>query len=144
MLVQGAGGGVATAQYADPERELHKLDSSLRDSETRRDQLRRRADRTATEIGGLKRRPIMRLLFRSLVRGDETGVPGLEGLRFSFFRDRVGMRIRPDAATVRVNNQPVVGEATVRDRTWIGTGGRLYSFLFSAEQSGLDLASADD
>ena len=52
----GLGGGVATAQYADPERELHKLDSSLRDSETRRDQLRRRADRTATEIVGLKRR----------------------------------------------------------------------------------------
>ncbi len=50
------GGGVATAQDADPERELHKLDRSLRDSETRRDQLRRRADRTATEIVGLKRR----------------------------------------------------------------------------------------
>ena len=96
------------------------------------------------DFGGLKRRPIMGLLFRSLVRGDETGVPGLEGVRFSFFRDRVGMSIRPDAATVRVNNQPVVGETSVRDRTWIGTGGRLYSFLFSAEQSGLDLASADD
>ena len=50
------GGGMATAQDADPERELHKLDRSLRDSETRRDQLRRRADRTATEIVGLKRR----------------------------------------------------------------------------------------
>ncbi len=96
------------------------------------------------DFGGLKRRPIMGLLFRSLVRGDETGVPGLEDVRFSFFRDRVGMSIRPDSATVRVNNQPVIGETTVRDRTWIGTGGRLYSFLFSAEQPGLDLASADD
>jgi hypothetical protein len=96
------------------------------------------------DFGRLKRRPIMGLLFRSLVKGDETGVAGLEDVRFSFFRDRVGMSIRPEAATVRVNNQPVVGETTVRDRTWIGTGGRLYSFLFSAEQPGLDLASADD
>ncbi len=50
------GGGMATAQVADPERELLELDRSLRDSETRRDELRRRADRAAAEIGGLKRR----------------------------------------------------------------------------------------
>ena len=50
------GGGMATAQDADPERELHKLDRGLRDSETRRDHLRRRANRSATEIAGLKRR----------------------------------------------------------------------------------------
>ena len=59
IIVAGAialGGGMATAQDADPERELHKLDRSLRDSETRRDHLRHRANRTATEIAGLKRR----------------------------------------------------------------------------------------
>ena len=50
------GGGIASAQDADPERELKKLDNRLRNSETRRDQLRRRANRTATEISGLKRR----------------------------------------------------------------------------------------
>ncbi len=51
-------GGVnmAAGQEADPERELHELDRSLRDSETRSDQLRRRADREAAEIAGLKRR----------------------------------------------------------------------------------------
>lgn len=53
------GGGMAAAQDAKPERELQKLDSSLRDSETRRDQLRRRANRTAAEISGLKRRLVM-------------------------------------------------------------------------------------
>ena len=55
------GGGTALAQKAesDPVRELRKLDRSLRGSETRRDQLRRRANRTAAEITGLKRRLVV-------------------------------------------------------------------------------------
>ena len=49
------GVGTATGQVADPEHELHELDRSLRDSETRRDEMRRRADRAAIEIAALKR-----------------------------------------------------------------------------------------
>lgn len=95
------------------------------------------------DFGKLKRRrSIMALVFKSLVRGDETGAPGLEGVRFSFFRDRVTMRMLPGTPSVRVNNQPVVKEAIVRDRTWIGTGGHLYSFLVSADQIKPAFASA--
>ncbi len=50
------GGGMAFAQDTDAERELQELDRDLRDSETRRDELRSRADRAAAEIAGLKRR----------------------------------------------------------------------------------------
>jgi len=53
------GSDMATARDADPERELHKLDRSLRDSETRREHLRRRANRTATEIADLKHRLVV-------------------------------------------------------------------------------------
>jgi septal ring factor EnvC (AmiA/AmiB activator) len=49
------GVGTATGQVADPEHELHELDRSLRNSETRRDEMRRRADRAAVEIRALKR-----------------------------------------------------------------------------------------
>ena len=53
------GSDMATARDADPERELHKLDRSLRDSETRREHLRRRANRTANEIADLKHRLVV-------------------------------------------------------------------------------------
>ncbi len=51
-------GGVSAAfgQVDDPRHELDRLDRGLRDSETRRDELRRRADRAASEIVTLKRR----------------------------------------------------------------------------------------
>lgn len=55
-VASALGGGMATAQDADQERELHKLNRSLRDSEIRRDYLRHQANRTATEIAGLKHR----------------------------------------------------------------------------------------
>ena len=31
--------------------------------------------------------------------------------------------------TVRVDNQPIVGEVVLKDRTWIGTRGRLFNFV---------------
>ena len=46
----------AAAQAVDPERQLQELDRNLHDSESRRDALRRHADRTANEISTLKRR----------------------------------------------------------------------------------------
>ena len=58
-------------------------------------------------------------------------VPGLEGVVFHFAKDRVDIRSYADEPTVRVNNQPLVDQAPVPDRTWIGTGGKLYTFLLS-------------
>ena len=53
-MVMTLGSVMATARDVDPVRELHKLDRSLRDSEARREHLRRRTNRTATEIADLK------------------------------------------------------------------------------------------
>ena len=53
------GSVMATARDADLKRELHRLDRSLRDSETRREYLRRRTNQTATEIVDLKHRLVV-------------------------------------------------------------------------------------
>ena len=83
------------------------------------------------DFSNLKRRPLMRLLFKNLVRGKELGVPGLEGVWFRFSHKRIGFGSSRATPSVRVNNQPVLGQTTIRDRTWIGTHGRLFSFLLS-------------
>ena len=59
IVAMTLGSVMATARDADPERELHKLDRSLRDSETRREHLLRRANRTAIEIADLKHRLVV-------------------------------------------------------------------------------------
>ena len=88
-------------------------------------------DEPVVDFSVLRRRPIMRFLFRDLIRGSELGVPGLDGVSFSFSRKNISLHGRRGAPTVRVNNQPLVGQATIYERAWIGSAGRLYSlFLF--------------
>ena len=96
------------------------------------------------DFGALKRRPIMSLLFRSAVRGKELGVPGLEGVWFRFSGKRIGLRSQRATPTVRVNNQPLVGQTTIHDRTYIGTHGRLFTFLLSPMSLQLDPSAGDD
>ena len=96
------------------------------------------------DFGALKRRPIMSLLFRSAVRGKELGVPGLEGVWFRFAGKRIGLRSQRATPTVRVNNQPLVGQTTIHDRTYIGTHGRLFTFLLSPMSLQLDPSAGDD
>ena len=88
-------------------------------------------DELTVDFANLRRHPIMGLLFRNRVYGRELPVPGLRGVIFKFSQKHIGLRGRLTTPTVRVNNQPLVGEATVRDRSWIGVHGRLYSFLIS-------------
>jgi hypothetical protein len=61
---------------------------------------------------------------------------------FNFSRDRIRLFSGKEHPTVRVNNQPLTSQATIRDRTWIGTGGRLYTFFtdpsLSPESAGAD------
>ena len=96
------------------------------------------------DFGALKRRPIMSLLFRNAVRGKELGVPGLEGVWFRFAGKRIGLRSQRATPTVRVNNQPLVGQTTIHDRTYIGTHGRLFTFLLSPMSLQLDPSAGDD
>ena len=85
-------------------------------------------DELVADFSSLQRHPIMRMLFKSRVRGEELGVAGFEGVSFTFFGRNIGLRSRRTTPTVRVNNQPILGQATIGDRTWIGTHGKLYSF----------------
>ena len=88
-------------------------------------------DDLVVDFANLKRRPIMKLVLKNYVRGKELGIQRMEGVRFSFSKSRVGLSSRSVAPTLRVNNQPVVGKATLRHRAWIGIHGKLYSFLLS-------------
>ena len=75
--------------------------------------------------------------FRSLVSknsvwGKELNIPGFEGLSFNFTRRKIDLHNRQVTTNVRVNNHPLVGQTSIQDRTWIGTQGKLYSFLLSS------------
>ncbi len=83
------------------------------------------------DFSNLERQPIIRFFYRGLIRGSELNIPGFEGLVFHFMKDRVDVKSFGEHSTVRVNNQPLIDSATISDKTWIGTGGKLYTFLSS-------------
>ncbi len=89
-------------------------------------------DEPLVDFAKVKRHPILGLLYRGYVKGSQLNVPGLEGVEFQFSRNGVKIRRVSDDASVRVNNQPLVNDASIRDRTWIGARGKLYSFLTSS------------
>ncbi len=89
------------------------------------------SDDKVVDFSKLERQPILGFFYKGLVRGSELNVPGLEGLVFHFMKDRVDVKSFGEHATVRVNNQPLMDSATIKDRAWIGTGGKLYTFLTS-------------
>ncbi len=98
-------------------------------------------DDELVDFSNLERRPIFRFFYRGLIRGSELNIPGLEGLVFHFMKDRIDVKSFNENSTVRVNNQPLIDSATISDKTWIGTGGKLYTFLNSpppAEPAGAD------
>ena len=96
------------------------------------------------DFAKLERRPAIMLLLKSFVRGKELGVPELEGLWFRFSRKRIGLMVRRAGPGVRVNDRPISRFATIRDRTWIGTGGRLFSYWLSAQPPQPEPAAGDD
>ena len=88
-------------------------------------------EKPLVDFAAVKRNPLIELFRRSYVNGKELGIPGLEGIMFRFGGGRVRLRIRGEHSTVRVNNQPLVDQATIDNRTWIGSRGKLYTFLLS-------------
>ena len=83
------------------------------------------------DFSAVERQPVLRFFYRGLIRGSELNIPGFEGLVFHFMEDRLEVRSFGEHSTVRVNNQPLIYSATIEDKTWIGTGGKLYTFLSS-------------
>lgn len=77
----------------------------------------------------LARAPLANLISRNAVRGSEIGIPGLEGVTFTFRSAGIFMSsVQVAPATVRVNNQPLIEERAIEDSVWIGASGRLYNF----------------
>jgi hypothetical protein len=70
---------------------------------------------------------------RDKVEGNELGVGELGGVSFSFSRRKVDIRSSRTDPSVRINNRPLVEgeEAILHNETWIGTQGKLFSFLLS-------------
>ena len=89
------------------------------------------SDDELVDFSNLERRPVFRFFYRGLIRGSELNIPGFEGLVFHFMKDRIDVKSFGEHSTVRVNNQPLIDSATISDKTWIGTGGKLYTFLNS-------------
>ncbi len=86
---------------------------------------------TLVDFGSIERSALRKLFFPSTVLGSETGIRELEGITFKFNGKLVEIRSLRVSPTVRVNNQPVVGEITLDNQSWIGTHGRLFNFLKS-------------
>ena len=83
------------------------------------------------DFSKVKRHPIWGVLLRSSVNGKDLNVPGLEGVAFQFTKARIMIRSLREHPTIRVNNQPLVGQASVNHRTWLGTRGKLYTFMMT-------------
>ncbi|MYB48635.1 MAG: hypothetical protein F4X72_05110 [Dehalococcoidia bacterium] len=99
------------------------------------------SDDELVDFSNLERHPIFRFFYRGLIRGSELNIPGFEGLVFHFMKDRIDIKSFGEHSTVRVNNQPLIDSATISDKTWIGTEGKLYTFLNSpppVEPAGAD------
>ena len=87
------------------------------------------------DFSKLRRKSVDDLRSRDKIPGSELGVPGLENVTFAF--DGPHVYLSDDQATeaavrsVRVNNQPLIEKMQIHDNTWIGTAGRLYSYLLN-------------
>jgi hypothetical protein len=96
------------------------------------------------DFTSLKRNPFLGFLFKNSVGGKELALPGFEGVWFRFFGRRVDLRSRQVAPTVRVNNQPLIGDKTIQDRTWIGAHGKIYTFTLTPPSPRASPSAGDD
>ena len=100
-------------------------------------------DKQLVDFAEVKRHPLLALVFRGLVRGSKLNVPGLEGVAFYFSKNRIKLKSLGGHPTVRVNNQPLIGEAIIQNRAWIGTLGKLYTFVLPPSPAQAEASTAD-
>ena len=86
-------------------------------------------DEPLVDFSNIERNWFERLVNRNKVSGKTLGIPGLEGVTFSFSGRNIRMFITGKKSSVRVNNQPLVGRTTIDNRAWIGSKGKLYTFF---------------
>ncbi len=96
------------------------------------------------DFSTLERRPVTNLVQRNVVNGTELGISGLEGAKFTFVSpNQVIMSSGPSShATIRVNNQPLIGQMSIHDNTWVGAAGRLYSFSMTPPEGSTETEPA--
>ncbi|MBI4298267.1 MAG: hypothetical protein HY666_00710 [Chloroflexi bacterium] len=95
-------------------------------------------------FSAVKRSLLGTLLFKSSIRGKELGVSTLEGATFRFSRRGVRLTYSKPSPTLRVNNYPIVGTASLGEKAWIGTQGKLYTFLTRSTLSSAPAFSGGD
>jgi hypothetical protein len=77
----------------------------------------------------LRRHWISRVIFPSVVKGTELNITELRDLTFKFKGDAVEIHSDVVWPTIRLDNIPLVGKASLANRSWIGTKGKLFNFL---------------
>jgi len=87
------------------------------------------------DLSRVKRKPLLGILFRNTLGGKEVGVPGLEGLAFHFAGEKIRVRTLKGQSSIRVNNEPLIGQMQIGNKTWIGAHGRLYNFLIKKDSA---------
>jgi len=88
-------------------------------------------NKMVADFANLKRRSLTKLLAKDSVRGKELRIPGLEGVTFSFKGKSITLDTKHITPTIRVNDQPIIDSTSIEDKNWIGTHGRLFTFLLS-------------
>ena len=96
------------------------------------------------DFGKLERSKFRNLLFPSVIKGKETNIPELAGITFKFRKDKVDIETFRVSPTVRIDNKPIVGEITLRDSSWIGSHGRLFTFINGKNGISVEHGFGDD
>ena len=81
------------------------------------------------DFSALRRGALARILHKNHVSGRELGLPGLDSVSFVFERGRVLIRADQPSTSIRIEGNPLFEEATLGTQSWIGAGGKAYSFL---------------
>lgn len=81
------------------------------------------------DFANLKRGFFSKLLFKNTISGKELGMVGFESVTFKFTKGKICIESNKPSASVRVDNKPLSNKTELVDKTWIGVGGKLYSFV---------------
>ena len=88
-----------------------------------------RNNEPVASFGVLKRSPLMKLLFKSYVRGEDLGISGLHGVWFKFAKNSVSVTDHNETHKVRIDDNPLISTSAIQDGIWIGVHGKLYTFM---------------
>ena len=86
-------------------------------------------DERVIDFATMKRGLLSKILFKNKISGSELGMTGLEEVTFKFTKGKICIETNKPSASVRVDNKPLSKKTELVGKTWIGVGGKLYSFV---------------